>query len=279
MDWARRAVILAMLLSGCGCADRMATADRIGRAAGLTPSRIAAGPFDLLSYARIGPGSGAVVYIEGDGIAWINRTQLSDDPTPTDPTALRLAAADDAPTVLYLARPCQFAAPAAKPGCDPKYWSIARYAADIVDAMSAAIDAFEARAGKSRLELIGYSGGGVIATLLAAQRSDVDRVVTVAANLDVAFWTDYHAVTPLSQSLNPADFADRLDRVPQVIFVGDRDEIVPAAIISHYTQKFRGSAPIKVIAERGFSHDCCWAEHWPALLRVARGFPGKAHGN
>ena len=258
----------------CGsCVDRAATADHIGRAAGLSLRLIDAGAFRLLSYQRIGPGQDLVVYIEGDGLAWINRAQLSEDPTPTDPVALRLAAEDNAATVLYLARPCQFATLTETRGCDAKYWSAARYGSDVVDAINRAISEVAAGAGKSRLELVGYSGGGVIATLLAARRDDVVRVISVAANLDVAFWTDYHKASPLFQSLNPADFADRLARTPQVIFVGGRDDIVPAAVVEHYAQEFPPAASIKIVSLADDAHDCCWAEKWPELLRVARSFP------
>ena len=71
----------------------------------------------LTAWSRIaGPADGPVdgpvdevhVYIEGDGYAWATTTDPSDDPTPINPLALRLAAVDDAPNVLYLARPCQF---------------------------------------------------------------------------------------------------------------------------------------------------------------------------
>lgn len=258
----------------CGsCVDREGSADSIARSAGLAFEIVDTGDFRLASYRRIGPGADLVVYIEGDGLAWINRAQLSDDPTPTDPVALRLAARDDASTVLYLARPCQYAALTGQQACDPKYWSSARYGAEMVDAMDRAISDVATTAGKSRLELVGYSGGGVIATLLAARRADVARVVSVAANLDVAFWTDYQKVSPLLQSLNPADFADRLARTPQVIFVGGRDDIVPTAVIEHYTQQFSPAAPIKLVALPDNTHDCCWAEKWPDLLRVARSFP------
>lgn len=60
--------------------------------------------FTLLTY--LPPISGAVntltIHIEGDGLAWINSSTPSSDPTPTNPLALRLALLDTAPSV-YLA--------------------------------------------------------------------------------------------------------------------------------------------------------------------------------
>ncbi len=60
--------------------------------------------------------------------------------------------------------------------------------------------------------------------LLAAQRRDVDAVITVAANLDHRAWTAHHGDTPLHCSLNAADFARRLQSVPQVHYAGEKDK-------------------------------------------------------
>ena len=57
---------------------------------------------------------------------------------------------------------------------------------------------------------------GTIAALLAARRGDVARLVTVASNLDVGYWTAREKLTPLQGSLDPADFAAALAGVPQV---------------------------------------------------------------
>ena len=269
---------LAVALGGCAEMRRdqaRAEAERIAAAGGLVPEVVAAGRFDLLAYRRLAAGDGdrLVVYIEGDGLAWINRGQPSEDPTPTDPVALRLAARDDSASVLYLARPCQFVTGSEARNCAPRYWSTARYAPEVVEAAGDAIDLVKAQAGKREIELVGYSGGGVLATLVAARRTDVMRVITVAANLDLPSWTAYHHVTPLSQSLNPTDFAASLAKVPQVIFVGERDDVVPPSLIERIARPFSAGAPVAVVPVAGFSHYCCWSERWPELLRKARALP------
>jgi pimeloyl-ACP methyl ester carboxylesterase len=277
-----RAVALTAALS-CGLAGCAALrtgasrdeADRIARSGGLSAQLIDAGYFALAAYQRIGPtrGDTLVVYIEGDGLAWINRGQPSDDPTPTDPVSLRLAAKDDASTVLYLARPCQFVAAR---NCEPRYWAEARYAREVVESMDRAIGFAKEAAGERKVELIGYSGGGVLATLVAARRADVSRVITIAANLDLGAWTTFHHVSPLSESLDPSDYAALLARVPQIIFVGDQDEVVPRSIVDRYRERLPLEAPVKVIAVPGYTHDCCWAEAWPSLVRAARASPSSA---
>jgi hypothetical protein len=50
-------------------------------------------------------GSDLSIYLEGDGLAWVSRTEPSRDPTPDNPIALRLAAIDSAPNVIWIARP------------------------------------------------------------------------------------------------------------------------------------------------------------------------------
>ena len=52
--------------------------------------------------------------------------------------------------------------------------------------------------------------------LLAARRSDVDKVVTVAANLDLAYWTRRDRLAPLVGSLDPAGVAGAMGTIPQV---------------------------------------------------------------
>lgn len=53
------------------------------------------------------------------------------------------------------------------------------------------------------LILVGYSGIGTIAAVLAARRHDVSLPVTFTASLDTEFWIKYHQVSPLDGSLKP----------------------------------------------------------------------------
>jgi hypothetical protein len=55
-----------------------------------------------------------------------------------------------------------------------------------------------------------------VAALVAARRTDVDRLVTVAGNLDPTAWAVYQHIQPLTGSLNPADEVDALSRTGRV---------------------------------------------------------------
>lgn len=267
------AISAALLLAGCA-GMRGERAAAIAGEAGMTGRRVEAGRFTLQLYDRIrAPGGPLAVYIEGDGRAWITPTQISADPTPSDPLALRLAAADPAANVVYIARPCQYVDAASAPGCDNIYWSSARYGRAVIASISAAIDDAKARAGSGSLELIGYSGGGTVAALAAAERGDVRRLVTVAANLDLTAWTRLHRLTPLSRSLDPMDFREKLRLLPQTHLAGEDDDVVPPAIIRSYLAALGPGVPADLRVMVGFTHECCWAEAWPGIIAALRRAP------
>jgi pimeloyl-ACP methyl ester carboxylesterase len=189
----------------------------------------------------------------------------SADPTPRDPLALRLALAHPGANAVYLARPCQYVGAQAR-GCAPRYWTEQRFAPEVIEASDRALDALVRRAGASRLTLVGYSGGGAVAALLAVRRPDVERLITVAGNLDPQRWTAYHGVAPLTGSLSPLDAIQQLARVPQLHFAGGEDAIVPPVLLEEFVRRFAPPARPRIEVEPEFDHRCCWAQRWPDLL-------------
>jgi dienelactone hydrolase len=250
--------------------ERKDLADALAARRGWQASTIRAGRFVLAAYSPATPSrsSSLTIYIEGDGLAWLTRSRLSSDPTPRDPVGLRLALAHPDDQAAYLARPCQYVAAEAT-ACDPRYWTLARFAPEVIHAMSQAIDALAQRAGARELTLVGYSGGGAVAALVAARRSDVVRLLTVAGNLDHAAWTQHHGVSPLVESLNPVDEVAVLKSVPQWHAVGSDDANTTAALLRAYADRFPPEARPAIHIEPGFDHHCCWVDRWPKLLRNA----------
>ena len=227
--------------------------------------------FPLTGFMKRGPKTGETlrVYIEGDGFSWKNRYEPSQDPTPGDPVALHMAIADTGSNLLYLARPCQYCKDIAEaPSCHPRYWSTHRYSSKIINAMSNSIDQVMKQTKAESVELVGFSGGGTVAALLAARRSDVVWFATVAANLDLGAWTSLHRVTPLHGSLNPVDFSAALQTVPQIHFVGGKDKKVPEAIIRSYLDQMTDHSMTEIVLFPDFDHKCCWAEKWPIILQL-----------
>jgi alpha-beta hydrolase superfamily lysophospholipase len=119
------------------------------------------------------------------------------------------------------------------------------------------------------LVLVGYSGGGVIAALVAARRRDVTLLITLVAPLDPADWTRRMGLSPLEGSQSPMDHAQALAGVPQVAFAGERDAIVPADSIRSAFGKLGSGAMARLIVIPDFDHRCCWVRDWKHLRELA----------
>jgi pimeloyl-ACP methyl ester carboxylesterase len=271
--WSRIAPLAGLLglliVGGCTATpvERGSAAGEIALKGGLARSTVHARGFVLTAWSRIAnPANDVHVYIEGDGYAWATSTDPSDDPTPLNPLALRLAAVDDAPNVLYLARPCQFRPEGTRDSCEPSFWTSRRFAETVVASLDAEIDRMLSPSPRQWLTLIGYSGGGGIAVLLAARRTDVAAVVSVAGNIAHDVWTSHHKVSPLRGSLDPIDSAARLAAVPQLHLVGANDRIVPRLIADTFARRSPPDGCIRVVSIADATHDKGWLENWPALL-------------
>ena len=254
------ALCLVALLHGCvSVADRY---DAKARGMGLDTHEVAGAGFSHRVYARTLAGATHVrVYFEGDGTPWIGGRTIAADPTPRQPFALELMR-NDAGATLFVGRPCYHGL-ADAPGCGPSYWTDARYGDAVVASMAAALAAALNCCPDATVTLIGYSGGGVLARLVAARTDRVVRVVTVAANLDVAAWTDLHGYLPLSSSIDPARLPADVPAFAEIHLTGGRDRNVPAALVESYA---RGRPWVRVERFSDFDHVCCWADAWPALI-------------
>ena len=217
---------------------------------------------------QLKPNNQVVIYIEGDGLAWIDRTTPSSDPTPRDPIALRLALAQGSKSAAYIARPCQYTMLADAIRCQSTIWTNARYSKAAVKAIIQAIDYVKALFGAKQVVLVGYSGGGVMAALASAQRDDVSLLVTIAANLDLEFWTRYHGVTPLLGSLDPVDFGKALKQQRQIHFVGSDDRVVPPSVARSYALSVDPTLLRTINLVKDVDHTCCWDKVWQTMART-----------
>lgn len=284
---------LLALLGLTACAGRIPVfesaydhAADVAAAAGFAPTADRAGGFVTRGFANGRTGALITIYLEGDGQAYVQGQPRRRDPSPKDPNALRLAILDPyAGPKAYLARPCQYPFPG-DPPCAPNFWLTSRFSEPVVAAVDAAVTAAKRRAQAERIRLVGYSGGGAVALLVAARRDDVERVVTVAGTLDHAAWTEAHGYWPLDgrpsfsgdppgpPSLNPPAFVDRLGPIRQVHFVGGDDaEILPAVAASFMRRKPADARWLMEIlpgVDHGDSrHPDDWAERWPSLAIAA----------
>ncbi|MEQ5778376.1 alpha/beta fold hydrolase [Thalassospira sp. NFXS8] len=261
-------VIALWGLAACSTVpQRDALRDQLVAKAGWSSGVVPSGEFDIAaSWKNTGQSQTLFVYLEGDGLAYITPNRASTNPTPDNPVALRMAIADPHQgPVLYLARPCQYVMPDHGRNCARPYWTVKRYAPEIVASLNTALNLFKNKLGTRKLVIVGYSGGGALATLLAAQRNDIAGIVTVAANLDTRYWTDRAGVSSLTGSLDPADFAARLGNLPQVHFSGVEDTTVGPAVTRAFMAKLPANTPVSHIEVPRFDHFCCWAQNWQQL--------------
>ena len=276
MNMRKNLYIITLLLatvSILGCTTmpvfmgRLSAANDIASKAGFTKEYIKAGDFTLMTYQRFNKLSDKIsIYIEGDGRAWESKHRLSDDPTPSNPMALRLAAVDPADNIAYIARPGQYPL-SGFPECDSKYWSGFRFAPEVINSFNRAIDVLKEEAGVKYVELIGYSGGGAIAILVAAGRSDIISLRTIAGNLDPEALSAYHRVSQLYGSMNPLDFAKKVAHIPQRHFVGSNDQIVPVFVAQSFVIKMGDKSDERITIVRGVTHQSGWSGCWPELLK------------
>lgn len=253
------------LATGCATPDAFggsrAAVVAWARERGFAASDVHAGGFRLLALTRqAGATDTLTVYIEGDGATWATPYHPPRDPTPDKPIALTLAARDPGLAVAYLGRPCQYLDETALARCDSGYWIGSRFAPEVISAYEQALDRLKAERGIERLRLVGHSGGGVIATLLAQRRPDVEAFITVAAPIALGDWARHHGVTPLSASLDPAALPGTLPH--GVHWTGGRDRNVPSALVARFVRQMGG----RMMSVADFDHECCWARDWPALL-------------
>lgn len=215
----------------------------------------------LVGFSRGGTAKRLIIYIESDGAPWPWPDTPPADPTPVVSTVLRMATIDRSEAVAYLGRPCQHQQAQRLSECDVAFWTQGRFSEAAVAMTSNAVESLRRRHGASRVDLVGYSGGGAMAALVAARRTDVGCLVTLAAPLDTEAWTAAKRVSPLAGSLNPADTPVQAP-VRQTHLRGGRDEVVPHFTASRYLAR---TPTAQVLDLPRFGHDCCWDRDWLTL--------------
>lgn len=268
----RRAALILACLTLAGCAQhpspdaRLQTAQSLAHQAGWARLELGSAPLQLVGYGPT-PVSGAkhlTVYIEGDGFAWRSRARPSLDPTPINPIGLKLALRHPNGTAAYLARPCMYQRGQTMSCKDPAYWTQQRFSQDVINVTQHAIEQLKHHYQVDTFSLVGYSGGAALATLVAAQRSDVSQLITVAGNLDTHGWIAHHRLTPIDGP-NPIDSAPALVALPQWHFVGEEDVIIPPRLTRGFVKAIPQPNQAQIITVPGFTHHCCWVDHWQSL--------------
>jgi hypothetical protein len=252
-------LLLALFLAGC--TTNAIRIEKLAGTLGMTRSVVEVGGFRSLLFMRsvAAPQDAPLaIFIEGDGVPWRGGMEPSLDPTTADPIALNLLG-ETPLSAAYVSRPCY--QDMTGPRCTPERWTMERYSNEIVSSMTEAVRTAAVRASARRVVLVGYSGGGVLAVLIAERLDNVAAVITVGANLDTDAWTQHHGYLPLTGSLNPA-LSTAEHHWPETHLYGARDTVVPAATTAAYFKRFP-KAQQKII--ESYDHVCCWVQQWPTL--------------
>lgn len=262
-------IIAGLYLSACQSSapplspeTRTLHAAHLAKKAGWKEHTIHTALFTLKAYSSSIPKKTKTltIYIEGDGFAWRSEDRPSNNPTPITPMGLKIAIQDQKnKPIAYLARPCQFVLNDQWKNCRQAYWTNLRFSSEVIHSMNQAIDHLKKYYHAKQIVLIGYSGGGTIATLLAAKRSDVIHLMTIAAILDTDYWVRQEGLTPLYGSLNPADEWKNLMAIPQTHWVGGKDTVVRKEVAFAFAKHFPTTNKPKIIVIPAFDHTCCWA--------------------
>lgn len=231
--------------------------------AGLQTRTVQGRPFRHVLFERLRDDGVLHVYLEGDGIPWVQGgRRIARDPGPHRSVVRGLMALDPA-SVLLLGRPCHHGMARRDPACHPLHWTFLRYGPDVLDSMEGVLldRLAELPDGEQRrVVLAGHSGGGALAVLLAERLgARVAALVTLAAPLDTDAWTAHHGYTPLHGSRNPAAALSGLGELPRRHHYGSEDREVPPGLAP--------APPEPVQVHPGFDHHCCWSRLWPGALQ------------
>lgn len=220
--------------------------------------------FKIFTKHRITSSGTINIYIEGDGNAWETKYKLSKDPTPKNPESLYFAKSDTNNNVVYIARPCQYLNSEDLGRCKSKYWSTARYSEEVIESINKVISFYTEKYKSTGINVIGFSGGGTIASLLPFYRNDIKSITTVSANLDHKALRFKTNTTPLYKSLNPQDFTKKYPKIPQHHIVGEKDKLIDESIIFAFSlyQPHPECIKISTVSNQGHSR---WQDIWTKL--------------
>lgn len=271
--FSRRFFLSALGISALGFAvPSVAFSASPSLSSNFAPLTVKCGIFKLRTWFRQGTSDVLHVFIEGDGNVWNKYDEPSADPTPLNPVSSRLASDSPLPqSVLYIARPGQYAPLSELRALSSKWWTTHRYAREVADSMRICVDMYLKRSGCKLLGIYGHSGGGVLAALIAPEfAGSLSLLGTVASPLDTAYWAKKYNPYGLYGSLNPKDIAKDLAAIPQIHLTGAEDKIVPSSVLDSWLQELQPLPPaIRRIVVPGANHQGPWLYSWRIALAEA----------
>ncbi len=230
------------------------------------PSIIKTDPFYIQTFSKINAynhhSNEYIFYIEGDGLITRNGINPTSDPTPQNKLVLRLVELDNRSNIFYIARPCQYTI-GIDPICNFSYWTDKRWSKEVILSLNEAINIISKG---NPIHLIGFSGGGGIAVLIAAINPNIKTITTIAGNLDIVYFNTIHQSKQSKGSLNPISFTRNLS-IPQFHLVGENDKVVPYAITDRYIKASNAKYNKKIVCNYCDHAGDEWMIFWNEFLR------------
>ncbi|MEQ1620941.1 MAG: alpha/beta hydrolase [Methylococcales bacterium] len=257
--WWRLLIVLAVMSNLTACTLPAVKLQNQAREFGFIHQGLSANGLVLSAFYKDLKTKTLHVYLEGDGHPWEQGVLPASDPTTRSSLMLPLMALDNSSS-LYLGRPC-YNGHAEDSGCDSSLWTNARYGEQVISSMAIAVTDFCRRNGFDQWVLIGHSGGGSLAILLAERLPQTTALVTLAANYDIDVWADHHHYTRLTASKNPAAASNM--GIPEWHFLAEKDATIPPHLFFQ-ALKNRKNSQVEIIPD--IDHNSGWDKVWPKIL-------------
>ena len=214
--------------------------------------------FDSYSLEKIRNNKKLIIYIEGDGVSWINRNTISSNPTPSDPLAFKMALIDGSENIIYLARPCQYEW---SDNCNKDIWTTSQYSRAVLKSYKEIINHLSKT--YKEIHLVGYSGGAGIAMYIGTLKNEsIKTIRTVAGNINHNELSKILNISKLKKSINFYSIEKKLKKIPQIHYYGLNDNTVPNELHTSYELRNLGNTCIKIKSADKASHNEGWLDFW-----------------
>ena len=214
--------------------------------------------FDIYSLSKTRDNSSLTVYIEGDGLSWVDRFTISSNPTPIDPLAFKLALIDSSKNIIYLARPCQYTW---VKSCKKDIWTVSQYSGAVLSSYKEVIDRLSNK--YDEIHLVGYSGGAGIAMYLGSiENKNIKSIRTIAGNINHNALTQMLKISRLKKSVNFFSIEKKLKLIPQTHYYGSKDRVVPNQLQISYKKRNKNNKCINIKNAKEASHSEGWEMLW-----------------
>ena len=213
--------------------------------------------FNIFSVRKIKDNKKLIVYIEGDGLAWLDRFTPSTDPTPNNPVAFKLALEDKNDNIIYLSRPCQYLT---GNRCKKEIWTKLQYSNEILSIYKKILSKLTTE--YDEIHLVGYSGGAAIIIYLASiDELNIKSIRTIAGNINPDEISSILKLSSYKKTENFYTLEKSIKDLSQTHYYGLKDKVIPKNLHFNYAERNIDNKCINIQSVEA-SHGKGWVEFW-----------------